>query len=413
MRIGLAQTLTGLAVVVVCAGGLGAADRPYPPEAWPLPPSHPVRPEAAWTHGPWHSPASFPIGVWLQAPHNAQRYREIGVNLYLGLWEGPTEEQLEALRAAGMPVICDQNSVGLAHRDDDIIIGWLQQDEPDNAQPIYDPDTGEMTGYGPPVAPDTVVARYREMKAADPSRPVLLNLGQGLANEAWIGRGADGRPEDYQAYVWGGDIVSFDIYPVTNDSLPNGGHELWYVAKGLDRLRSLTGGQRIIWSILECTHVGNAEAIATPAEIRAQAWMSIIHGATGIVWFVHEFAPRFVEAGIFEHPDQLRAVTEVNAEITALAEVLNSPTRSDLAFVETPASSVPVDLLCKRHDGSLYVFAVAMDSQPTVARIHVSGTNAGSIVEALGEDRVLRLDDGAFSDQFDGWGVHLYRIGPA
>lgn len=407
----LVGMLACIALWLPCTNGPVAA-RPYPTDVGPLPDSHPVRPSPAWTHGPWQDPAFFPIGVWLQAPSNAQRYRDIGVNLYLGLWQGPTEGQLEALEAAGMPVICDQNDVALANLANDTIIGWLQQDEPDNAQPVHDPDTGEMIGYGPPVRPEDVVARYERMRAADPTRPVLLNLGQGVANEAWIGRGSEGRPEDYETYVWGGDILSFDIYPVTNRNLPDGGHELWYVPKGLDRLRSLSGDQRILWSILECTRIDNAEALASPHEIRAQAWMSIVHGATGLVWFVHEFSPQFVEAGIFEHPDQRDAVSAVNAEVTALAEVLNSPTRPDLAVVEGSDPEVPIDLLCKEYGGSVYVFAVAMEGQATEARVRVRGVMPDASVEVLGEGRTLTLEDGAFIDRFDGWGVRLYRIGP-
>lgn len=37
----------------------------------------------------------FQVAVWLQSPHNAKRYRDIGVNLFVGLYHGPTAEQLE------------------------------------------------------------------------------------------------------------------------------------------------------------------------------------------------------------------------------------------------------------------------------------------------------------------------------
>jgi hypothetical protein len=33
----------------------------------------------------------FPIGIWMQSPSNAARYKEIGINTYVGLWKGPTE----------------------------------------------------------------------------------------------------------------------------------------------------------------------------------------------------------------------------------------------------------------------------------------------------------------------------------
>src|SRR5689334_13264772 len=70
-----------------------------------------------WQHWPFHQD-SFPIAVWLQAPANASKYKAAGINLYVGLWQGPTEEQLAILKAAGMPVVCEQNAVGLAHKDD-------------------------------------------------------------------------------------------------------------------------------------------------------------------------------------------------------------------------------------------------------------------------------------------------------
>jgi hypothetical protein len=46
------------------------------------------------------TPDSFPLAVWLQASNNAERYPAIGINTYVGLWRGPSEEQLDALDKA-------------------------------------------------------------------------------------------------------------------------------------------------------------------------------------------------------------------------------------------------------------------------------------------------------------------------
>jgi hypothetical protein len=63
-------------------------------------------PYAAWENGPEKSDDYFPIAVWLQAPRNAPKYQALGVNLYVGLWRGPTESQLAELKRHQMPVFC-------------------------------------------------------------------------------------------------------------------------------------------------------------------------------------------------------------------------------------------------------------------------------------------------------------------
>ena len=220
-------------------------------------------PDATWKNGPPLSPNYFPIAVWLQDPKNAGRYKQAGINLYVGLWKGPTEAQLGALRRSGMSVICSQNIVGLAHKDDQTIIGWMHGDEPDNAQVVTDPKTGRR-GYGGPVPPPRIVNDYERLRAIDPTRPILLNLGQGVANDEWKGRGRGAKLDDYLTYVKGGDIVSFDVYPVAGLDRPDGVNYLWYVAKGVDRLVKWTEGRRIVWNCIECSRVDNEKAKATP-----------------------------------------------------------------------------------------------------------------------------------------------------
>ena len=129
-----------------------------------------------WSHGPPTSEDYFPIAVWLQNPRNAAKFKEAGINLYVGLWNGPNEEQLATLAKVGMPLICDQNAFALQQKDNPIIVGWMHGDEPDNAQSL-----GKWRGYGPPILPEKIVRDYERIRAADPTRPVLLNLVQGVA----------------------------------------------------------------------------------------------------------------------------------------------------------------------------------------------------------------------------------------
>ena len=254
--------------------------------------------------GPLDEKSFFPIGVWLQNPAHATRYRAAGFNLYVGLWRGPTTEQLQSLRQAGMPVICRQNDVGLAHIDDPIIVGWMHQDEPDNAQSL-----GAGKGYGPPMAPQRITEQYERMRAADSNRPVLLNLGQGVAWDNWHGRGVrTNHPEDYAQYVKGCDIASFDIYPVTHPNSDVSG-KLWYVARGVERLVAWAQGERKVWNCIECTRIQSPTQKPTPLQVRCEVWMSIIHGSTGLIYFVHEWEPTFKESALLADPPMLEAVS--------------------------------------------------------------------------------------------------------
>lgn len=359
---------------------------------------------ARWPNGPPKGMDYFPIAVWLQDPALAPRYQQAGINLYVGLWQGPTEEQLATLRAAGMQVICHQNEVGLRHLADETIVAWMHGDEPDNAQPL-----GEGQGYGPPIPPQVVIAEYEQLKARDPSRPVLLNLGQGVAYDDWVGRGVrTHHPEDYLEYVKGADIVSFDIYPAASDRPAVAGN-LWYVAQGVERLRQWTAPEQIVWNCIECTRIHAVDRKATPSQVKAEVWMSLIHGSTGLIYFVHEWAPRFNEHALLDDPEMLAAVAAINQQIHELAPVLNSPPVEGSA-IATAVPEVPVATLVKEHGGATYLFAVAMRDCATRATFVLSRLPARTTAEVLGEARSLPVQDGRFADDFEPWGVHLYRI---
>ncbi|CAN5574840.1 hypothetical protein BH09VER1_BH09VER1_31620 [soil metagenome] len=362
----------------------------------------PVGPYAQWANGPSKKADYFPIAVWLQSPDHAARYQKLGINLFVALWEGPTSEQLASLKAAGMPVICEQNQVGLTDKNNDIIVGWMHGDEPDNAQP-------QGTGYGSPISPQVIEDDYRKIVAADPTRPVLLNLGQGVAWDEWVGRGVrTNHPEDYPDYVKGGDIVSFDIYPVVHDHLEIAGR-LELVPFGVDRLRQWSEDRRPIWTCIECTHIGNPKVKPTPAQVRSEVWMAIIHGAQGLIYFAHEFSPVSIEAGLLQDEEMSRAIGEINHQITELAPVLNSPSIFGATAVAWKKTDAPVSILVKRDAGAIYVFAVAMRNQPATTTISVK-ESATDRVEVLGENRTLPVKGGTFTDQFAPYAVHLYRL---
>jgi hypothetical protein len=244
----------------------------------------------------------------------------------------------------------------------------------------------------------------------DPTRPVLVNLGQGVAWDGWHGRGVrTNHPEDYPEYVKGCDIVSFDIYPVAH-SRPQVSGKLWYVAKGVERLAKWTRGDKVVWNCIECTRIQNPTNKATPHQVRCEVWMSIIHGSMGLIYFVHEWKPRFNESALLSDPHMLSAVTAINRQIIRLAPVLNSPSLKKSASVSSENEDVPVAVMTKRHGGAIYLFAVVMRKGETAAEFTVNDLVGEKSVEVLGENREIILENGVFKDKFEVWDVHLYRI---
>jgi hypothetical protein len=202
----------------------------------------------------------------------------------------------------------------------------------------------------------------------------------------------------------GADIVSFDIYPVGSKT-PQVKGKLEYVARGVASLvKRAANGQRL-WTAIETTAL-DPPLRPTAADVRAEVWMALIHGATGIVYFVHEFKPRFREDAIFRYPDIVTEVASTNRLIKSLAPVLNSPSLPAKIKV---SSSIPIATMVKMFEGRTYIFAVAMQNSSSMVRIKLEDSHE-SAARVIGELRSLPISDGLFEDQFEGYGVHLYEI---
>jgi hypothetical protein len=360
-----------------------------------------------WADGPPTDSSYFPIAVWLQSAVNAPAYRAIGINTYIGLSRDTANAELAALNNAGMQTICDQDLDWMAHLTDSTIDGWrIPQDEPDNAQPLTDGGSG----YGPCIDPATIVSEYDAQVAADPSRPMFLNLGQGVAYVDYPGRGSTcaGQTSMYPRYAAGADLLSFDIYPVNNTDATTGGN-LWYVATGVDNLRGWAGYQKPVWNWIETTGIDDPAHTPTPAQIKTEVWMSLVHGSMGIGYFAHIFSPSFIEAGLLSVSANAAAVGAIDAEIAMLAPVLNTRSLANGATVFSSNAAVPVDIMVKRFAGNLYVFAVAMRPGATTATFTLRNM-ATATATVIGESRSISVEAGGFSDTFANYDVHLYEI---
>lgn len=108
-------------------------------------------------------------------------------------------------------------------------------------------------------------------------------------------------------------------------------------------------------------------------QVTSEVWLFIIHGSRGVVYFAHQFAPKFIEAGVLSDTDMTVALQKINAQIKTLAPILNGPTIKNGATVASSAPEVPVDMMVKQHDGATYVLAAAMRDGQTYATFTLPG----------------------------------------
>jgi hypothetical protein len=351
----------------------------------------------------------FPLAVWMQDPvKTALQYKLSGINTMVALWNPLDVTQWTAIKSAGLRLVTAQNDYGLTLGSDTILSGWLiPQDEPDNAQ--WNAGTQK---YDPCIDPSIIITEYNTFKQKDPTRPVFLGLGQGVAYNNYIGRGACRNNINLymvsnNGYLVGCDNCAFDIYPVNNsDGITT--NKLEYVALGTKNLIAWSGGKPA-WNAIETTRIADTSPRRpTTAEVKEEVWMAIIHGAKGIDYFCHSFVTGATdESAMLHDPEMMAAISGINAQITALAAVLNSPTTTGYATVSTSNTSVPVDIMTKIKGGANYIFAIAMNGGDTSSTFSVtSGTKA----EVLGEGRAIIITNGQFIDTFTPYAVHLYKI---
>jgi len=369
-------------------------------------------PYAKWSRGIPTDPTFFPIAVWLQLPMHATELAGLGINIYLGNNAGTDPvmaADLATLKGLGMYAIIGQDSVGLANIDDTTIVGWwMTPDEPDNAQPA------SSGGYGPPVAPATMVSRYNSYKAADSTRPVYLGLGQGVAYPGYEGRGSN--PPAESGYVPASDIIAFDIYPYNNCSGDSNEQvtcgEFWLNALGVDNLHMWSNRGQAVWTDFETTviNAGTTDG-PTPAETASEVWLALIHSANGVIYFIDSWNPSFREDAIFENTAMASAVTALNKEIASLAPELNSASIPGLVTVTVSSDAgATVDTMVKANGTSLYVFSAISRDGTATATYSIAGMTGNAAATVVGENRAIDVKAGSFSDAFAANGAHVYRI---
>ncbi|MDA0337694.1 MAG: hypothetical protein O2782_21220, partial [bacterium] len=323
------------------------------------------------TVNPLDDTSLYPIAVWAMPAATAPAFADMGVNIFVA--GGDDAGWCDTLAASGIAGYVHWRSNRPSAEAEAIarspgFLGWMHGDEPDNPEVV---DDVFLHTRHPPQA---LQRAYDEMRASSTPAPMYLNLGQGLANGL-----AQSTPDSlYPAFCRTADIVCYDVYPTSTQE--NGVERLHLTARGVERLRAFAGPDKPLWIWLACTDLngsgsGRGNRAPYAYELRAEVWMSILHGADGIGYFAHQFNP--YRGGPAAIPQALQGeMTRTNALLHALAPLLRTGTMQRLA-VDTRQGQVSAVLW--QQAGQSLLVAVNMGSQATHARLTVPPALAESL----------------------------------
>lgn len=342
----------------------------------------------------------FPLGAFYQSPHLAEKWREVGINILTPVNGRLTLDNLTYLKSLGMFAGGKADDKVPLEASGKTLAFMVAEDEPDNAKRKADGT------WGPCRSVEELDAEAVRLRQVGGGRPILRNFGRSMAEPFWKGRGqCFGLDEDYYPFaIASADIVAFDHYPVAAEK------PLEQVAEGARRLRSYieqAGGGQAQWGIIEVSAILGGRH-PTGAEMRTMAWMHIINGATGLVFFPWQVAEgvRIREDALFADPAAVSGLRALTAEITGLAAVIKS-TQAARVQVE---SKLPHSVMGRLDRGEAYVFIVNESPQAGAVTVSVAGFEGGSVAVVGNSAAAPSSSDKGFADKLEGYEVKIYRI---
>ncbi len=322
-------------------------------------------------------------------------------------------------------------------KDRPALFGWMWKDEPNLG--------GRISGSIP-----EVVASWTYLSHKYDSQHPAVSQMYGYNYLPVYGDVGDEFDYLYNANRFGkksfvSDVIGFDVYPLEYQyhySLSDPAHGVMELyLNGIDNL--ITRNYRLLpsMSFLEpgdefeedtsnpagCTpynHVTNTTGTCyardtnriwtpapTPAQVKAQAWMNIVHGIKGINWF-----PFFEDIPT----ENYVAMAEFLQHINQLKNIVLGPDTTRTLSDNSNVRGNRVDTMIKENSSDIYIFAVRITEPDTewdevaepvsVSTTFTVGGSMGTTVNVYNESRTLTISGGQFTDTFGRDAVHIYRI---
>jgi hypothetical protein len=173
------------------------------------------------------------------------------------------------------------------------------------------------------------------------------------------------------------------------------------------------GGTKPVYGFVETGHpfsdTERPNYTITPDQFTQAIWSMLAHGANGILYFGHDYYNHdsiHVEDGMFDHPETLARMKQVDGDLQRFAPILNAQ-RQTAGLTTGPSVDATYRIDAA---GSRYVIAAESMGAAGYRSFTIAGA-AGHIVDVIGENRTLTADaSGTVTDTYGAWEHHIYQI---
>ena len=345
----------------------------------------------------------FPLGFVMVPSKDMKRLADAGFNCVIGWMKAPLNTATEdAARDAGLMVIdwaaryFTGPHFGSAPGVDDNLRKNIDERLPEIVRTLR-PHPSLLAYYGmdePGEAQKDMCVSYRKVvQTEDPYHPVTFVWSGGV-------RTTEGWTETT-------DIPAVDIYMCGGGNAMQLGSVPHVLAVGTDGVRAFADKMNApCWVVPNAEYFSGSIRPITPQEQRLQTYLSLIHGAKGIIYFV--WRPQV--KGNWEMLQQL--AKEMNrlapSLLLRIPEQQISLTPDTLDRFKLP----PLHLSLRDNpDGGEILLAANTRIEPMDIKYTVPHLGKGAKVRLLfGDERQLSVGDGAFRDRIEGYGTRAYLI---
>ncbi|MGI8907217.1 MAG: hypothetical protein ACR2IE_12090 [Candidatus Sumerlaeaceae bacterium] len=169
------------------------------------------------------------------------------------------------------------------------------------------------------------------------------------------------------------------------------------------------GTSKPIWMAIQCyAKPGQSDArFPTPAEYRCHAYLSICHGAKGLLYYtgLGENGTGVLSRPKEGHWDYLKKLV---GELRDMSPVFMSADAAKQPDLLTTGALVSARL--KQTDNGMVLLTVNRSIVPTRGEFRVSGLSPAASVRVKYEDRTVKPTAGVLSDDFEPYAVHIYEM---